>query len=169
MENAKITELLFQRDERGLSALKSKYSRLMMKICRGLLRSAEDAEEVLNDSLLAVWESIPPARPDDLAAYVCKITRRKSVNRLRYNTAGMRNSDILTELDECVPYVRVVFENVNQLGVDFARLKVVGFDVYLSYSKNPLANAKGIFELSVARAEGLEPSTYGFGDRRSTN
>ena len=65
--------------------------------------------------------------------------------------------------------VRVVFENVNQLGVDFARLKVVGFDVYLSYSKNPLANAKGFFELSVARAEGLEPSTYGFGDRRSTN
>lgn len=104
MEDAKITELLFQRDERGLSALKSKYSRLMMKICRGLLRSVEDSEEVLNDSLLAVWESIPPARPDDLAAYVCKISRRKSVNRLRYNTASMRNSDLLTELDECVPY-----------------------------------------------------------------
>lgn len=104
MEDTKITELLFQKDERGLSALKSKYSRLMMKICRGLLKSAEDAEEVLNDSLLAVWEAIPPACPDDLKAYVCKISRRKSVNRIRYNTANMRNSDLLTELDECVPY-----------------------------------------------------------------
>lgn len=104
MEDTKITELLFQKDERGLSALKAKYCRLMMKICRGLLRAAEDAEDVLNDSLLAVWESIPPSRPDDLAAYVCKISRRLSVNKLRYNTAKMRSSDMLTELDECVPY-----------------------------------------------------------------
>lgn len=104
MEDTKITELLFQRNESGLSALKSKYSRLMMKLCRGLLKSAEDAEEVFNDSLLAVWESIPPARPDNLKAYVCKISRRQAVNRLRYNTAKMRSTDLLTELDECVPF-----------------------------------------------------------------
>lgn len=104
MEDTKITELLFKKNEDGLSALKSKYGKLMMKLCRGLLKSSEDAEEVFNDSLLAVWESIPPARPDNLKAYVCKISRRQSVSRLRYNTAKMRSTDLLTELDECVPF-----------------------------------------------------------------
>lgn len=104
MEDTRITELLFQKNESGLSALKSKYGKLMMKICRRLLKSAEDAEEVFNDSLLAVWESIPPAQPDNLKAYVCKLSRRQSVNRLRYNTAKMRSTDLLTELDECVPF-----------------------------------------------------------------
>lgn len=104
MEDTKITELLFKKNEDGLTALKSKYGKLMMKLCRQLLKSSEDAEEVFNDSLLAVWESIPPARPDNLKAYVCKISRRQSVSRLRYNTAKMRSTDLLTELDECVPF-----------------------------------------------------------------
>lgn len=104
MEDTKITELLFIKNEDGLTALKSKYGKLMMKLCRQLLKSSEDAEEVFNDSLLAVWESIPPARPDNLKAYVCKISRRQSVSRLRYNTAKMRSTDLLDELDECVPF-----------------------------------------------------------------
>lgn len=100
MEDTKITELLFRKDEGGLSALKAKYGKLMLKLCRRHLKSAE---EVFNDALLAVWESIPPARPDNLRAYVCKISRRQSVSRVRYNTAKMRSTDLLTELDECVP------------------------------------------------------------------
>lgn len=104
MEDAKITELLFRKDEGGLSALKAKYGKLMLKLCRRHLKSAEDAEEVFNDALLSVWESIPPARPDNLRAYVCKISRRQSVSRVRYNTAKMRSVDLITELDECVPF-----------------------------------------------------------------
>lgn len=104
MEDARITELLFKRDERGLAALKSKYNRLIMKICRGILRSAEDAEECVSDTMLAVWNSVPPEKPDNLTAYVCKIARRKSVDKLRYNTADMRNFDLMEELDECIPY-----------------------------------------------------------------
>lgn len=103
MENEKITELLFNRDERGLSALKSNYERLIIKIGLGLLHSRPDAEECANDTLLAVWNSIPPDRPDDLQAYVCKIARRKNIDKLRYNTAAARNLDLMMELDECVP------------------------------------------------------------------
>lgn len=104
MDDAKITGLIYGRDERGLSALKSKYNRLIMKICRGILRSEEDVEECAADTVIDVWDSIPPANPDNLMAYICRIARRKAINRLRYNTAAMRNSDLLTELDECVPY-----------------------------------------------------------------
>ncbi len=103
MEDVKITELLTSRDQAGLAELKLKYNRLILKVCRGILRSPEDAEECANDTLYAVWNSIPPENPDDLKAYICRIARRKAINRFHYNTAAMRNADLLTELDECVP------------------------------------------------------------------
>lgn len=103
MEDVKITQLLTSRDQTGLSELKRKYNRLILKVCRGILRSPEDAEECANDTLLAVWNSIPPEDPDDLKAYICRIARRKAINRFHYNKAAMRNADLLTELDECIP------------------------------------------------------------------
>lgn len=103
MTDNEIIALLENRSEKGLSELSKKFTRLIMKITRGILSSAQDAEECANDTLLAVWNAIPPDKPDNLAAYICKIARRKTINRLRYNTAPMRNSDLLTELDECLP------------------------------------------------------------------
>lgn len=103
MTDNEIITLLEARSEKGLSELSKKFTRLIMKITRGILSSAQDAEECANDTLLAVWNAIPPDKPDNLAAYVCKIARRKTINRLRYNTAPMRNADLITELDECLP------------------------------------------------------------------
>lgn len=103
MTDEEITELLTNRDQNGLSELKAKYQKLILKICRGCLRSAEDAEECVGDTLLAVWGQIPPDRPENLTGYICRIARRKAVDKLRYNTAAIRNSDLLTELDECLP------------------------------------------------------------------
>lgn len=103
MNDIAMTELLYNRDEKGLAALKSKHYKLMMKIALGILNSPEDAEECVNDALLAVWESIPPEKPEKLLPYVCKITRRKAVDRLRYNSAEARDPKLLAELDECIP------------------------------------------------------------------
>lgn len=103
MTDDEIIKLLENRSEKGLSELSKKFTKLIMKITRGILSSQTDAEECANDTLLAVWNAIPPDKPDNLAAYVCKIARRKTINRLRYNTAPIRNTDLLTELDECLP------------------------------------------------------------------
>lgn len=103
MDDREIVELLYARNERGVKAAQQKFSRLVMNVCRGLLHSNEEAEQCTNDTLLRLWESIPPDRPENLTGYVCKIARRLALNRLRYNTAQMRNSDLLTELDECLP------------------------------------------------------------------
>ncbi len=103
MDDNEIIELLFSRDERGVKALDQKLRRLIMKIALGVVRSREDAEECVNDTLLAVWNAVPPERPNNLTAYVCKIARRLTLNRLRYNTAEMRSFDLVTELDECTP------------------------------------------------------------------
>lgn len=103
MEDIMMTELLYNRDEKGLAELKRRHYRLMMKIARGILKSPEDAEEAVNDALLAVWESIPPEKPEKLLPYVCRIVRRKAIDRLRYNKAAARDESLLTELDECIP------------------------------------------------------------------
>ena len=103
MDDKEIVELLYNRDERGVKAVQDKFSKLVMNVCRGILRSGEEAEQCANDTLLKLWESIPPDRPENLTGYIAKIARRITLNRLRYDTAQKRNSDLLTELDECIP------------------------------------------------------------------
>lgn len=103
MDDKEIVELLYNRDERGVKAVQDKFSKLVMNVCRGILRSDEEAEQCAIDTLLRVWESIPPDRPENLTGYIAKIARHLTLNRLRYDTAHKRNSDLLTELDECIP------------------------------------------------------------------
>lgn len=103
MDDIAIVELLNKRDKAGLIKLSRKYSHLILKICREILSSAEDAEECANDTLLAVWDGLEKERPENLKAYICKIARRRAVDKLRYNRAAIRDSTLLTEFDECLP------------------------------------------------------------------
>lgn len=106
MEDDGIMELLFARSEQAIAELTRKYDRVCRRIAGHILNSAEDAEECVNDTWLAVWNNIPPATPDSLAAYVCKIARNQSLKKYRYNTAKRRNSfydESLSELEECIP------------------------------------------------------------------
>ena len=114
VEDERITALLTERSEQGLAELRSKYSRLILKVSRGILSSPEDAEEVANDTLLAVWNGISNDKPQNLKAYVCRIARRKAVDKLRYNKAAVRNADLLTELDECIPAGYSVEDNAER-------------------------------------------------------
>lgn len=105
MDDAKIIDLLFERAETALNEVSHKYSRLYKGIIKEILSDECDVDECANDVLLAVWNSIPPNRPNSLSAYVCKIARRIGVDRLRYNTRQKRNSNyivMLSELDDCL-------------------------------------------------------------------
>ena len=72
MEDIKIIELFFNRDETAIQELSNKYSGYCYKIVWNLLNNHEDVEECLNDTWLAAWEYIPPRRPSVLSAYVGK-------------------------------------------------------------------------------------------------
>ena len=106
MEDYKIVRLLFERSEKALDEVSLKYSRLYIGIIREVLCDECDIEECANDVLLAVWNSIPPNKPENLTAYICKIARRIGISKLRYNTSQKRNFDYLSslsELNECLP------------------------------------------------------------------
>lgn len=61
----------------------------------------EDAEECENDTYLAAWDKIPPARPKFLSAFLAKITRNISLNKLReQNTQKRGGQTIVFPLSE---------------------------------------------------------------------
>ncbi|MBQ4036936.1 MAG: sigma-70 family RNA polymerase sigma factor [Clostridia bacterium] len=106
MEDIRIIEMLFERDQDALEALSHKYSRLYQGIIRKILSDEGDVEECSGDVLLAVWNSIPPHRPDSLPAFLCKIARRIGIDKLRYNSRQKRNPGyvlMLSELGDCLP------------------------------------------------------------------
>lgn len=111
MQDTQIINELFERNESALGKVSEKFGKLCLQIAYNILNNREDAEECVNDAYLNVWNSIPPARPDNLRAYVCKITRNLSLNRLRYNSAQKRSpgsllsfSDIEEKVGEAPDY-----------------------------------------------------------------
>lgn len=92
MDDSEIIELFFERSEKAISELSSKYGGVCMKIAQNVLNNNQDAEECVNDTYLGVWDSIPPKKPDSLYAYVCRIARNISINRYKYNSGKKRNS-----------------------------------------------------------------------------
>ena len=105
MEDHHLLALLWQRSEGAIGALAQQFGRLIYQIAHNLLGNERDAEECVNDTYLAVWNSIPPKRPEPLRPYICRIGHNIALNRLRSNTAQKRGGyEIsLEELAGCIP------------------------------------------------------------------
>ena len=105
-EDDDILDMLWKRSEDGLAHVQRKYGHLCHHIAMNLLGQKEDAEECVNDVYLAVWDTIPPNRPESLMAYVGKITRNIAISTLRKRTSAKRSCGgtvLLEELSECLP------------------------------------------------------------------
>lgn len=100
MEDFAIIELYFARDEQAIRETDQKYGRLCHCIAENFLRSTADSEECVNDTYLNLWNTIPPTRPMDFKAFVCKVVRQLSLKKLRYNTAQKRNANLTVAFSE---------------------------------------------------------------------
>ena len=94
--DAQIISLFHARDQKALSETQQKYGGLCHSIAKNILGSHEDAEECLNDALLRLWESIPPAKPNNLAAYLSVTVRNLACNRREASRAAKRGGGELT-------------------------------------------------------------------------
>ena len=83
MDDNRIIELYFARDESAIEETKARYGRLIYSVAYGILLSEPDSEECENDTYLRTWESIPPTRPDYFSAFLSRIARNLALNRLR--------------------------------------------------------------------------------------
>lgn len=107
MKDSEIVALYWQRDQTAIQETQRSYGRYLMKIANSILSNQEDGEEVVNDTCLKAWGSIPPNRPDSLSAYLGKIARRLAIDALRTRGREKRMASAyavsLSELEECVP------------------------------------------------------------------
>ena len=83
MKDERIIKDLFNRSEEALKVLKEKYEKPCMNIAMKLV-SREDAEECVNDTFLAVWNQIPPNKPNPLCAYVFRITKNLAPEKISH-------------------------------------------------------------------------------------
>ena len=94
IDDAHIVSLFFARDEAALHLTDQKYRSLLLGIMQHILHDAQDAEECLNDTYLDAWNTIPPARPRVLGAYLATIARRRALDAYRRRTRQKRGGRV---------------------------------------------------------------------------
>lgn len=128
MDDEKIIDMYFARDERAIAETDIKYGALCFSIADNILNSASDAEECVSDTYLGVWNCVPPTRPNCFRAFICRIARNLSLKRLEYRLAQKRSESLtvsLSELEEILPDERIAAdaddEHIGELISDFLK------------------------------------------------
>ena len=106
MEDAKIIELFFQRNEQAVKETDTAYGRKLYVLSNNILNNREDAEESVSDTYMETWKSIPPKRPKYFYAFLASICRNISFNRLDWRMAAKRNAEVVSltqEMEMCIP------------------------------------------------------------------
>ena len=107
MDDPKIIDLFFARDEAALDETRKKYGQRLFRSAMNILRNVQDAEECVSDTLFKAWQVIPPNRPTMFGAFLAKIARNLSINKWKARGAARRGGGevdlMLGELEDCIP------------------------------------------------------------------
>ena len=106
MEDKRIIELFFERSEKAIEESGKKYGGYISAVAFSILASNEDTEEVVNDTYLRAWNSIPPQRPNKLGAFLSTIARNLALDRYasrRKERENIAAEAVLDELADCLP------------------------------------------------------------------
>ena len=100
MEDKEIISLYWERSESAIAETDKKYRSLCMRIAVNILSDSSYAEECISDTYLAVWNNIPPKRPEHFAAFVCRIVKNLALKKYEHIHAAKRNPDVQVSFDE---------------------------------------------------------------------
>ena len=104
MTDQELTELFLARSEEAVPALAAQYGPYCRTIAAQLLADHRDVDECLNDSWLAVWRAIPPARPEHFKGWLAAIVRNRALAMGRENSRRPPTVDeTALELASCLP------------------------------------------------------------------
>lgn len=105
IDDKKIIELFFKRDQQGIRELDNKYGAVCHNLSYNIVNNRQDAEECVNDVYLGAWNTIPPAQPDPLLTYLCKMVRNISLKIYYRKEAAKRSSHYtiaMEEIEACI-------------------------------------------------------------------
>lgn len=106
MEDAKIIDLYWNRNEDAIKETDEKYGKYLRTVAMNILNDQEDTREAVNDTYLRTWNAIPPQRPNAFLAWLSRITRSLAIDRLRFLSRKRRSASqydlSLEELGESI-------------------------------------------------------------------
>ena len=106
MQDDRIIELYFCRDQRAIAETDAKYGAYCRAVARNILGLPQDVEECVSDTWLQAWNAIPPQRPARLKLFLARICRNLALHRWERERARKRGGGqtalLLEELGECV-------------------------------------------------------------------
>jgi len=111
LEDSKIIELYWRRSEYAIDETKRKYGHYCNSIAKDILHDSGEAEECENDTYFALWNNIPPDRPENFKGYIAAVTRNNSLERYKYRKAKKRTCELEIIRDE-------FFESIASNGSD---------------------------------------------------
>ncbi len=104
MRDIDIVNLYWERDERAIKETDAAYGNYLLKIAKNIVTDIEDSKECVNDTYVKAWHSMPPQRPAVLSAFLGKLTRELSIDRIRTKSrkkrGGAQYTYALEELGE---------------------------------------------------------------------
>lgn len=106
MTDNQIVELYWNRNEEAIAETDAAFGRKLRSLSNRILQNQEDAEEMVNDTYMKTWNSIPKARPQYFYAYIAAICRNLSLNLLNWHQAAKRKAEIVAiteEIELCIP------------------------------------------------------------------
>ena len=101
-----IVSLYHARNEQAIAASQKQYGNYCHTVSMNILNSKPDAEECVNDTWIAAWNTMPPTWPESLRAYLGKLARNISLNKLKSLHRDKRNTSLTVafeELEDCIP------------------------------------------------------------------
>ena len=120
MEDVKIIDLYFARNEDAICQTDAAYGRKLFCLADRILHDAQDSEESVSDTYMKTWETIPPHRPTYFYAYLAKICRFFALGKLDWKAAAKRKAEVVSLTDEmalCIPDQRKEAEvNAKEIG-----------------------------------------------------
>lgn len=106
MDDDKIVELYWGRDEKAIEETDFKYKKYLFSIAYNVVYDRLDCEECLNDTYLGAWNAIPPTKPSVLKAFLTTITRRIAIKRYHSNLKqSVIPSEMTVSLSELEDFV----------------------------------------------------------------
>ena len=106
MSDEQIVELYWQRDEQAIKETDIKYKSFLLSVALNIVHDMCDSEECLNDTYIGAWNTIPPARPVALQAFLGAIMRRTAIDRFRANNRQKRvASEFTLSLSELEDFI----------------------------------------------------------------
>lgn len=146
-----IVALYWSRNEEAIRQTADTLGHYCYTVAYNILGNTEDAEECVNDTYLALWNAIPPARPASLKHFVTRILRNLALNRYKEQNRDKRGGGqvplALEELSEVV-------SDTEDIPADYARQELLkSISVFL---RGCSARDHGIFLDRYVRLESTE-------------